>query len=95
MSPAIIQRDSVSSAFDRRMAFSRIRERMTSASVGLKPQLGASRKYKAEDSDIAYRPTSKAGDAIGENSVTIWKMPSNLRSGRGAVTSIEILAMTL
>jgi len=30
--------DSVSSAFERRMAFSRIRERMTSASVGLEGQ---------------------------------------------------------
>jgi hypothetical protein len=43
----------------------------------------------------AYRPTSKAGEAIGENSVTIWKMPSNLRSGSGVVTSTEIRATTL
>jgi hypothetical protein len=41
--------DSVSSAFERRIAFSRIRERMTSASVGLGTQLGASGKaYKVK-----------------------------------------------
>lgn len=32
---------------------------------------------------------------MGENSVTIWKMPSNLRSGGGVVTSTEMRAMTL
>lgn len=42
-----------------------------------------------------YRPTSNAGDAMGENSVVIWKMPSNLRSGYGAVTSHETRATTL
>jgi hypothetical protein len=87
--------DSVSSAFERRMAFSRIRERMTSASVGLGAQLGASGKACKVKIGAAYRPTSKAGDAIGENSVKIWKTPSNLRSGRGATTSTDILAMTL
>lgn len=41
------------------------------------------------------RPTSKAGDAMGENSVMIWKTPSNLRSGAGVTTSTEMRAMTL
>ena len=35
--PAMMQSDSVSSALERRMAFSSMRERMTSASVGLAP----------------------------------------------------------
>lgn len=42
-----------------------------------------------------YRPTSKAGDAIGENSVLIVKTPSNLRSGNGATTLHEMLVATL
>jgi hypothetical protein len=42
-----------------------------------------------------HRPTSKAGEAIGENSVLIVKIPSNFRSGYGAVTSAEIRAITL
>lgn len=92
--PAMMQRLSVSRALERRIAFSRIRERITSASVGLHAQLGASYEDSAR-SGRTNRPTSKAGDAIGENSVMIWKMPSNLRSGSGAVTSTEILAMTL
>lgn len=41
------------------------------------------------------RPTSKAGDAMGENSVMIWKTPSNLRSGAGVTTSTDIRAITL
>lgn len=43
----------------------------------------------------AYRPTSKAGDAMGESSVEMVKMPSNLRSAKGAVTSAETRATTL
>lgn len=70
-----MQRDSVSIARDRRMAFSRMRERMTSCSVGL--------------------PTSNAGDAIGLSSVVIVKMPSNLRSSDGFVTSAETCTYTL
>ena len=42
-----------------------------------------------------YRPTSKAGDAIGEISVEILKVPSNFRSGNGVVTSAEIQTDTL
>lgn len=44
---------------------------------------------------FAYRPTSNAAEAIGENSVMIWKMPSNFRSGDGVAISTDILAMTL
>lgn len=65
-----MQSDSVSIARDRRMAFSRMRERMTSCSVGL--------------------PTSNDGEAIGLSSVVMVKIPSNLRSSDGLVTSAEI-----
>lgn len=75
------------------MAFSSMRERMTSASVGLATQSDIARSWWTLKH--VYRPTSKAGEAIGENSVTIWKMPSNLRSGSGVVTSTEMRAMTL
>ena len=34
-----------------------------------------------EKKEESYRPTSKAGEARGESSVAIVKMPSNLRSG--------------
>ena len=91
--PAMIHSDSVSRALERRMAFSSIRERMTSASVGLATQSDIARSWWTLKH--VYRPTSKAGEAIGENSVTIWKMPSNLRSGSGVVTSTEMRAMTL
>ena len=40
-------------------------------------------------------PTSKAGEAIGESSVVMVKMPSNFRSGRGSATSAEMRARTL
>ena len=43
----------------------------------------------------AYRPTSKAGEAMGESSVVTVKMPSNLRSGIGCVMVAEMRAMTL
>lgn len=52
------------------MAFSRIRERMTSCSVGL--------------------PISNDGDAMGLSSVVMVKIPSNLRSSDGLVTSADI-----
>ncbi len=42
-----------------------------------------------------YRPTSKAGDAMGLSSVVMVKIPSNLRSGKGAVTEAEMRARTL
>jgi len=44
---------------------------------------------------VAYLPISKAGEAMGESSVVMVKMPSNLRSGKGWVTSAEIRARTL
>ena len=40
-------------------------------------------------------PTSKAGEAMGESSVVMVKMPSNLRSGKGSATSAEMRARTL
>lgn len=52
-------------------------------------------KEKGGEEKKAYRPTSKAGEAIGENSVEIVKMPSNLRSGKGVVTSAEMRTRTL
>ncbi len=42
-----------------------------------------------------YRPTSKAGEAKGESSVDMVKIPSNLRSGKGVVTSAEMRTTTL
>lgn len=44
---------------------------------------------------VTYRPTSKAGDAMGEISVEMLKVPSNLRSGNGVVTSAEMQTETL
>lgn len=44
---------------------------------------------------VTDRPTSKAGDAMGENSVVMLKMPSNLRSGKGAATEQEMRVATL
>lgn len=41
------------------------------------------------------RPDSKAGDAIGESSVEIVNIPSNLRSGNGTVISAEMRASIL
>ena len=42
-----------------------------------------------------YRPDSKVGDARAESSVVMVKMPSNLRSGRGAVMEAEMRVRTL
>lgn len=42
-----------------------------------------------------YRPDSKEGDARGESSVVMVKMPSNFRSGRGAVMEAEMRVRTL
>ena len=42
-----------------------------------------------------YRPDSKAGDARGESSVAMVKMPSNFRSGRGVVMEAEMRVRTL
>ena len=42
-----------------------------------------------------YRPDSKAGDAREDSSVVMVKMPSNFRSGRGAVMEAEMRVRTL
>ncbi len=43
----------------------------------------------------AYRPASNAGEARGESSVVIVKMPSNFLSGLGVVIVAEVRARTL
>ena len=43
----------------------------------------------------SYRPVSKAGEAMGESSVVMVKMPSNFRSGYGAVMEAETRVKTL
>ena len=48
-----------------------------------------------ERKDIAYLPTSNAGEAIGLSSVVIVKIPSNFLSGSGSVTWAEICTATL
>lgn len=42
-----------------------------------------------------YRPTSYAGEARGDSSATMVNIPSNLRSGNGAVTSADMRAIIL
>jgi hypothetical protein len=74
----MMHRDSVSNAELRRMAFSRIRERTISSMFCLQVQLATQLEQLV---NTPYRPISNSGDAIGENSVLIVKMPSNLRSG--------------
>jgi hypothetical protein len=54
-----------------------------------------SKRRESRISVSVGRPTSKAGDAMGESSVVIVKMPSNGRSGKGLVTSAEILTRIL
>jgi hypothetical protein len=44
---------------------------------------------------VTNLPVSKAGDAIGLNSVEMTKMPLKGLSGKGFVTSAEIRATTL
>ena len=44
---------------------------------------------------VPYRPDSKAGDARGESSVAMVKMPSNFRSGRGVVMEAEMRVRAL
>lgn len=41
------------------------------------------------------RPDSKEGEAMGENSEVMVKIPSKGRSGKGAVTSADIRTRTL
>ena len=43
----------------------------------------------------AHLPDSNAGEAMGEISVVILKIPSNFLSPNGCVTSAEIYAITL
>lgn len=43
----------------------------------------------------AYLPTSKAGEASGDTSVEMVNMPSNFRSGNGAVMLAEARTRTL
>ena len=44
---------------------------------------------------VAYRPLSNAGEARGESSAVMVKMPSNLRSGYGIARVAEVLTRTL
>lgn len=44
---------------------------------------------------ITYRPTSNAGEAMGDSSVAIVKIPSNFLSSYDLTTSADILTMTL
>lgn len=90
--PAIKHNDSVSRAEDRRTVFSRILDSSASEMVGL---LKVNTNCLQIETRLTYRPTSKAGDAMGEISVEILKVPSNLRSGNGVVTSAEIHTDTL
>lgn len=53
------------------------------------------RPYPRHGREGPYRPDSKAGDARGESSVVMVKMPSNFRSGRGAVMEAEMHVRTL
>jgi len=94
LDPAIRQRDSVSSAEERRTVFSRTRERSASVVVGLHMQALEKWSKGLRYRDL-YRPTSKAGEAKGESSVDMVKIPSNLRSGKGVVTSAEMRTTTL
>lgn len=44
---------------------------------------------------VAYLPASKAGEARGESSAEMVKMPSNFRSGYGFDTVADTRAKTL
>ena len=56
---------------------------------------GRERSYPRHGGESPYRPDSKAGDAREESSVVMVKMPSNFRSGRGAVMEAEMRVRTL
>ena len=86
----------MSRADERRMVFSRRRERRVSGVVGL-PWYHIRAVWDTIMCGVRLldAPTSNAGDAIGENSVLMLKTPSNLRSANGAVTSAEIRTSTL
>ncbi len=53
------------------------------------------RSYPRNGGEGPYRPDSKAGDARGESSVVMVKIPSNFRSGRGAAMEAEMRVRTL
>lgn len=55
------------------------------------------REYNKESggSESSYLPTSKAGEASGDTSVEMVNMPSNFRSGDGAVMLAEARTRTL
>lgn len=92
--PARRQSDSVERAEERRREISRRRERSVSVSVCLRVKLEVTSRSKA-DAYEPYLPTSNAGDAMGDSSVTTANMPSNFRSGKGAVTEAEMRVRTL
>lgn len=50
---------------------------------------------ESDGSESSYLPTSKAGEASGDTSVEIVNIPSNFRSGNGAVMLAEARTRTL
>lgn len=52
-------------------------------------------RNKQQQISDTHRPTSKLGDAMGDSSVVIVKMPSNFRSGLGAAMEAEMRARAL
>lgn len=62
---------------------------------GLSRREGVERSYPGHGGEGPYRPDSKAGEARGESSVVMVKMPSNFRSGRGAAMEAEMRVRTL
>ena len=53
------------------------------------------RRERRFSCSVGARPDSKDGDAMGESSVDMVKMPLNFRSGNGAVISAEMRARML
>ena len=90
-SPATRHSDSVLRAEERRRASSRMREMCREGSVLLcepfsmrRERTGSRKTGRAMISGqrkVYYRPGSMAGEAMGENSQLMVKIPSNLRSG--------------
>ena len=93
--PATRHRDSVLRAEERRRASSRMREMCEEGSVLLCEPFSMRRELGREPENgtdnvcgrvwikerFYYRPGSKAGEAMDENSQLMVKIPSNLRSG--------------
>lgn len=99
--PASRQRDSVGSAEERRRVVSRRCVRKVSSGCCL-PVRGVSiwlRTFQGQEllgkKVLSYLPASKAGEASGESSMVMVKMPSNFRSGKGAVMLAATRARTL